>query len=321
MITSHYICFSADYWLLIRPGSTAGDTDGDILILFHRNHVTHYRRCHVTVWRLRTGSGFFQSQKKGTTVTTLTLWASVFSLAELHLLSVTEPEHNQIQVSGPRVDPPCDPGASRWPSLWPRGLALTLPVTPGPRVDPLCDPGASRWPSLWPRGLEVTLSVTPGPRVDPPCDPGASRWPSLWPRGLALTLPVTPGPRGDPLCDPRASRWPTLLRVSGDAGNLLLCEVGSVDRGRPVYWRRHSQRVSPTFVTRNNDQIIKTPQTVDYVTVNVFLSCSKNPPQNVYALYNQVGINCFIAAAIYVAVGAVSLCQVRLNKRQEYMVT
>lgn len=48
---------------------------------------------------------------------------------------------------------------------------------------------------------------------------------------------------------------------------------------------------------------------------------SKNPPQNIYNLYNQVGINCFIAAAIYVAVGAVSLCQVRLNKRQEYMVT
>ncbi|XP_071393295.1 ribonuclease kappa-B isoform X2 [Centroberyx affinis] len=48
---------------------------------------------------------------------------------------------------------------------------------------------------------------------------------------------------------------------------------------------------------------------------------SKNPPQNVYSLYNQVGINCFIAAAVYVAVGAVSLCQVRLNKRQEYMVT
>uniref|UniRef100_A0A3Q0R415 Ribonuclease, RNase K b n=1 Tax=Amphilophus citrinellus TaxID=61819 RepID=A0A3Q0R415_AMPCI len=38
-------------------------------------------------------------------------------------------------------------------------------------------------------------------------------------------------------------------------------------------------------------------------------------------LYNQVGINCFIAAAIYVVVGAISLCQVRLNKRQEYMVT
>lgn len=55
---------------------------------------------------------------------------------------------------------------------------------------------------------------------------------------------------------------------------------------------------------------------------NVCLNfCSKNPPQNIYALYNQVGINCFIAAAIYVGVGAVSLCQVRLNKRQEYMVT
>lgn len=49
--------------------------------------------------------------------------------------------------------------------------------------------------------------------------------------------------------------------------------------------------------------------------------CSKTPPQNIYNLYNQVGINCFIAAAIYVVVGAVSLCQVRLNKRQEYMVT
>ncbi|KAF6740016.1 Ribonuclease kappa-B [Oryzias melastigma] len=47
----------------------------------------------------------------------------------------------------------------------------------------------------------------------------------------------------------------------------------------------------------------------------------QNPPQNIYSLYNQVGINCFIAAAVYVAVGAVSLCQVRLNKRQEYMVT
>ncbi|XP_032365047.1 uncharacterized protein LOC116679498, partial [Etheostoma spectabile] len=45
----------------------------------------------------------------------------------------------------------------------------------------------------------------------------------------------------------------------------------------------------------------------------------KNPPQNIYSLYNQVGINCFIAAGVYVAVGAVSLCQVRLNKRQEYM--
>lgn len=50
-------------------------------------------------------------------------------------------------------------------------------------------------------------------------------------------------------------------------------------------------------------------------------SRSQHPPQNIYGLYSQVGINCFIAAAVYVAVGAVSLCQVRLNKRQEYMVT
>lgn len=47
----------------------------------------------------------------------------------------------------------------------------------------------------------------------------------------------------------------------------------------------------------------------------------KNPPQAIYSLYNQVAINCFIAASVYVGVGAVSLCQVRLNKRQEYMVT
>lgn len=46
----------------------------------------------------------------------------------------------------------------------------------------------------------------------------------------------------------------------------------------------------------------------------------KNPPQAIYALYNQVGYNCFIAAAIYVVVGGISLCQVRLNKRNEYMV-
>ncbi|MCI4388309.1 hypothetical protein PGIGA_G00084160 [Pangasianodon gigas] len=47
----------------------------------------------------------------------------------------------------------------------------------------------------------------------------------------------------------------------------------------------------------------------------------KNPPQAIYSLYNQVAINCFIAAAVYVGVGAISLFQVRLNKRQEYMVT
>ncbi|KAJ8416789.1 hypothetical protein AAFF_G00326670 [Aldrovandia affinis] len=46
----------------------------------------------------------------------------------------------------------------------------------------------------------------------------------------------------------------------------------------------------------------------------------KDPLQTIYGLYNQVGYNCFIAAAIYVVVGGVSLCQVRLNKRNEYMV-
>lgn len=59
----------------------------------------------------------------------------------------------------------------------------------------------------------------------------------------------------------------------------------------------------------------------DVTETFMYSPCSKTPPQNIYNLYNQVGINCFIAAAIYVAVGAVSLCQVRLNKRQEYMVT
>ncbi|KAG9341630.1 hypothetical protein AGOR_G00076890 [Albula goreensis] len=45
-----------------------------------------------------------------------------------------------------------------------------------------------------------------------------------------------------------------------------------------------------------------------------------NPPQTIYGLYNQVGYNCFIAAGIYVVVGMISFCQVRLNKRNEYMV-
>lgn len=43
---------------------------------------------------------------------------------------------------------------------------------------------------------------------------------------------------------------------------------------------------------------------------------SPNPPQRVYDLYNQVGYNCFIAAAVYVAVGALSCCQMRLNKKK-----
>ncbi|TSL34623.1 Ribonuclease kappa-A [Bagarius yarrelli] len=46
----------------------------------------------------------------------------------------------------------------------------------------------------------------------------------------------------------------------------------------------------------------------------------QNPLQNAYAAYNQVGYNCFIAAGIYVVIGFVSFIQVRLNKRNEYLV-
>lgn len=41
---------------------------------------------------------------------------------------------------------------------------------------------------------------------------------------------------------------------------------------------------------------------------------------NVYSLFNQVGYNCFIAAGVYVVLGFVSLCQIKLNKRNEYLV-
>ncbi|KAM9500373.1 ribonuclease kappa-A [Clarias gariepinus] len=47
---------------------------------------------------------------------------------------------------------------------------------------------------------------------------------------------------------------------------------------------------------------------------------TQNPLQNVYATYNQIGYNCFIAAAIYVVIGFVSFVQVRLNKRNDYQV-
>ncbi|XP_039603343.1 ribonuclease kappa-A [Polypterus senegalus] len=46
----------------------------------------------------------------------------------------------------------------------------------------------------------------------------------------------------------------------------------------------------------------------------------KNPPQEIYKLYEKVSYNCFIAAAIYALLGGFSFCQVRLNKRKEYMV-
>ncbi|XP_059358723.1 ribonuclease kappa-A-like [Carassius carassius] len=42
--------------------------------------------------------------------------------------------------------------------------------------------------------------------------------------------------------------------------------------------------------------------------------------QNIYTLYNKVGYNCFIAAVLYVGIGFLSFCQVRLNKRKEYLV-
>ncbi|XP_056156503.1 ribonuclease kappa-A-like isoform X2 [Lampris incognitus] len=41
---------------------------------------------------------------------------------------------------------------------------------------------------------------------------------------------------------------------------------------------------------------------------------------NVYGLYDQVGYNCFVAAGIYVLVAAFSFCQMKLNKRKEYLV-
>ncbi|KAK3568186.1 hypothetical protein QTP86_034846 [Hemibagrus guttatus] len=46
----------------------------------------------------------------------------------------------------------------------------------------------------------------------------------------------------------------------------------------------------------------------------------QNPLQSTYAVYNQVGYNCFIAAGIYVVIGFVSFVQVRLNKRNDYLV-
>lgn len=55
----------------------------------------------------------------------------------------------------------------------------------------------------------------------------------------------------------------------------------------------------------------------------LFLSCnvvmfplSTNPPQKIYDLYDKVGYNCFIAAAIYILFGAFSCCQMRLNKQK-----
>ncbi|XP_034712803.1 ribonuclease kappa-A [Etheostoma cragini] len=43
-------------------------------------------------------------------------------------------------------------------------------------------------------------------------------------------------------------------------------------------------------------------------------------PQRIYTLYNKVGYNCFIAAAVYILFGFFSCCQMKLNKRKEYLV-
>ncbi|XP_028284860.1 ribonuclease kappa-like [Parambassis ranga] len=45
-----------------------------------------------------------------------------------------------------------------------------------------------------------------------------------------------------------------------------------------------------------------------------------NSIQKIYELYNKVGYNCFIAAAVYVFVGGFSCCQMKLNKKKEYLV-
>uniref|UniRef100_A0AAQ4QFR5 Ribonuclease, RNase K a n=1 Tax=Gasterosteus aculeatus aculeatus TaxID=481459 RepID=A0AAQ4QFR5_GASAC len=39
-------------------------------------------------------------------------------------------------------------------------------------------------------------------------------------------------------------------------------------------------------------------------------------PERIYALYNKVGYNCFIAAAIYIVFAVFSCCQLRLNKQK-----
>ncbi|XP_020378037.1 ribonuclease kappa-A [Stegostoma tigrinum] len=43
-------------------------------------------------------------------------------------------------------------------------------------------------------------------------------------------------------------------------------------------------------------------------------------PQRIYRIYEQVSYNCFIAAGIYIVLGGFSFCQIRLNKRKEYLV-
>lgn len=143
---------------------------------------------------------------------------------------------------------------------------------------------------------------------------------------------------GDNPTHPVASAGsPGLLLSLSDVLSSRRCWESSSARSRPC-WSRTSRSPRRTFVTSESSFIWSFQSSQSNLTliscdINLLIkkwriwltsvgpSCSKNPPQNIYSLYKQVGINCFIAAAIYVAVGAVSLCQVRLNKRQEYMVT
>uniref|UniRef100_A0A3P8Q1G6 Ribonuclease, RNase K a n=1 Tax=Astatotilapia calliptera TaxID=8154 RepID=A0A3P8Q1G6_ASTCA len=41
-----------------------------------------------------------------------------------------------------------------------------------------------------------------------------------------------------------------------------------------------------------------------------------DPPHRAYDVYQKVGYNCFIAAAMYVVCGLFSCCQMKLNKKK-----
>lgn len=55
-----------------------------------------------------------------------------------------------------------------------------------------------------------------------------------------------------------------------------------------------------------------------YVTflLQCFYFLSLNPPHRAYDVYQKVGYNCFIAAAMYVVCGLFSCCQMKLNKKK-----
>lgn len=48
--------------------------------------------------------------------------------------------------------------------------------------------------------------------------------------------------------------------------------------------------------------------------------CHRSGVTAIHALYDQVSYNCFIAAGLYFILGGFCFCQVRLNKRKEYLV-